>query len=83
MLLLMMNSRRANPTPLEGICAKFSANCGLPTFIMILIGAVRQFALLDLTDLRLDQARRKHKPVSPSLQATVTNCPSLSLSVAS
>ncbi|CFN66358.1 Uncharacterised protein [Bordetella pertussis] len=36
MLLLMMNSRRARPTPALGICAKSNASCGLPTFIMIL-----------------------------------------------
>ena len=38
MLLLMMNSSRARPTPELGICAKSKASCGLPTFIMILIG---------------------------------------------
>jgi hypothetical protein len=38
MLLLMMNSSRARPTPLLGIWAKSKASCGLPTFIMILTG---------------------------------------------
>ena len=37
MLLLMMNSKRAKPTPWLGNCAKSNANCGLPTFIMILV----------------------------------------------
>ena len=38
MLLLMMNSTRASPTPEFGICAKSNASCGLPTFIMIFTG---------------------------------------------
>ncbi len=38
MLLLMMNSRRARPTPSLGSWAKSKASCGLPTFIMILVG---------------------------------------------
>ncbi|MNW00992.1 hypothetical protein D3C71_1965630 [compost metagenome] len=35
---LMMNSRRARPTPAFGNWAKSKALSGLPTFIMILMG---------------------------------------------
>ena len=38
MLLLMMNSSRARPTPSFGSCANSKASSGLPTFIMILVG---------------------------------------------
>ena len=38
MLLLMMNSNRARPTPSLGSWQKSKASCGLPTFIMILTG---------------------------------------------
>ncbi|MOA07239.1 hypothetical protein D3C78_1269260 [compost metagenome] len=37
MLLLMMNSTRARPTPALGSWAKSKASWGLPTFIMILV----------------------------------------------
>ena len=56
MLLLMMNSSRARPTPAFGSCAKSNASCGLPTFIMIFTGDVGQLAALHLGHLGLEQA---------------------------
>ena len=44
-ILLMTNSKRAKPTPSFGVFAKPNAMSGLPTFIIILQGALASVAV--------------------------------------
>ncbi len=56
MTLLMMNSRRARPTPAFGNWAKSKASCGLPTFIMILTGNLGMSPTCHFGDFEFEQA---------------------------
>ena len=78
---LMMNSRRARPTPAFGNCAKSKARSGLPTFIMILNGS-SGMASTEFFLMSKPSSPSKIKPVSPSAHETVTPWPSFNSWVA-
>ncbi|MNZ82303.1 hypothetical protein D3C78_1009970 [compost metagenome] len=78
---LMMNSRRARPTPALGSWAKSKARSGLPTFIMILNGS-SGMASTEFFLMSKPSSPSKMKPVSPSAQETVTPWPSFNSWVA-
>ncbi|CRR49572.1 hypothetical protein PAERUG_P45_London_17_VIM_2_12_12_05373 [Pseudomonas aeruginosa] len=78
---LMMNSRRARPTPSFGNWAKSKARSGLPTFIMILNGR-SGMASTEFLRTSKPSSPSKMKPVSPSAQETVTPWPSCRIWVA-
>ena len=76
-LLLMMNSGRAGPTPDSGICANSKASCGLPMFIMILIGRYGIAALCTSPTLGLEQSVVDEAGVALGCRDTVTRAPSV------
>ena len=74
MVLLMMNSSRARPTPSFGMKDRANASSGFATFIMMRVRG-------RLSPDRLTRSTSKARvpsytnPVSPSAQETVTICP--------
>src|SRR2546427_803125 len=80
--LLMMNSRRARPTPALGNCANSNASSGLPTFIAIFT-AMRGISPRSRLETSNGNNPSNTLPVSPSAQETVTGWPSFSRAVAS